>query len=413
MKKRWIAGIFVLLLGLAGCAQVKPLHKELVLELGQNLSTDPAQYVTAADKALYQDMSLDFSEVDFTKAGDYTFWVVNQEKQYPIILHIQDTTAPEAVLKDAYAIVQPNKEIHAADLFEKIEDRAEAKAGFYSKELTGELTVMSDEELEALTESQPEMLTLEDEDGFFETMNFTEEGIYTVRLAARDASGNAVMYELPVYVDGTAPVLTEREDETITINNAEGEFNLDMSEFFSTDNFDGDLSQSDRTEGTLESIEYDEETETEVFQAIIKSADRAGNTSEVQWKVTVRNEFDYDAFIKDMFEQMNQQMLREAAKDPNAHIVKDTGSLIHTEGEVHNQALVEEGLAKIPSNMYQRFVSTGWHIILTDRSLGENVGGSTYWSDHIIMIPDSMGGDIPTVVAHEMGHFLGGSTGTP
>ncbi len=92
---------------------------------------------------------------------------------------------------------------------------------------------------------------------------------------------------------------------------------------------------------------------------------------------------------------------------------ENAGEVIITQGNVQNKALVEEGLAKVPANVYRQFVAGGWHVILTDTSLGENVGGCTFWDNHTIVIPDSCGSMIPTIVVHEMGHFLGGATKTP
>lgn len=91
----------------------------------------------------------------------------------------------------------------------------------------------------------------------------------------------------------------------------------------------------------------------------------------------------------------------------------DAGGVIITQGSVQNKALVEEGLAKVPANVYQKFIAGGWHIILTEESLGEGVGGCTFWDNHTIVIPDSGGSMIPVIVVHEMGHFLGGATKTP
>lgn len=125
------------------------------------------------------------------------------------------------------------------------------------------------------------------------------------------------------------------------------------------------------------------------------------------------------AFAAEAIEEYMKTAETEPSKDASAQTgnadtqTENAGEVIIEQGNVQNKALVEEGLAKVPENVYQKFVDGGWHIILTDTSLGEGVGGCTYWDNHTIVIPDSGGDLIPTIVVHEMGHFLGGATKTP
>lgn len=393
MKHGWILGAFILSLGLTGCSRVELIQEEITMELGQSLSEDPSQYVNVSDENMFQEISMDLTEVDFTKAGDYSICAVYEEKEYPIMVHIQDTTPPEAQLREAYQILRPGVEVSAGDFFESVEDLSETETGFIGYERTGDLEVTADDALEALEIPEPDMRVMGSDEEFSQTLTLPEEGIYAVSLAARDSSGNAAAFILPIYVDGTAPTLPQKEDEEISRSEIFERLAEDLDNLTCADNFDDEASLSERIGFQADAVD----DTGEALQITVSVTDRAGNEGKTQWKVTGKAE----------------KAASAASSGTEAAAAQVSGPLIITDGEVYNQALVEEGLAKVPANIYRKFVNNGWHIILTSGSLGENVGAATFWSNHTIVVPDSTGDLIPAAVVHEMGHFLGGSTGTP
>lgn len=294
MNKSILIGLLILVLGLAGCSKVTPISEEITMELGQTLSEDPGQFVNVSDEALLSEMTMDFSEIDFEKVGDYTANAVYGEEKCPITIHIVDTTAPEAELIASCALSRVNVDVNVVDFFAKMEDKTEVTAGFVDFTRIGDLQEMSDEALAAI-EMPTAMHDALEETEFQETMKFTQEGEYLVKVAVKDTSGNLTWFEVPVFADGTAPVISGFKDQNIAIDKLEGNSNYDASTIKAIDAFDGDITDSDRAYFKEEIIEATEEKMT--IKVHLYAVDRAGNQAEETFMVNAT--VDMEKILKD------------------------------------------------------------------------------------------------------------------
>lgn len=311
MKKRWIlslAAVTAISCCLTGCEKKPELVKDYEVEAGSELSEDVSTYATFGEGVDAGSYKVDLEGVDATQIGTYDAKLVNTEnnKEYAFQITVVDTVCPEAELKEDYTITQPGT-YHASDYVENIEDATKTAAGFLSFEKREDLHQMTDDEVKEDAKSGSEEQNFTEEMTFEEEKEITEEGIYDVKLAVKDEAGNMKVFDYSFYIDGTAPTLPEHEDETIQINDADGAFTPDLSDYYCTDNFDDDWKVVDETTVDYESQNYyfnDDGKAVEEVKIIIHSTDRAGNESEQSWIITTVNSYDYAADLQKLFSQM-------------------------------------------------------------------------------------------------------------
>ena len=131
MKKRVIL-IVVLLLAILGIGYVYTsipmIELEKNAEVEINSTIDPYDYITKYRKCEKEDVSIDSSQVDLTKIGEYTITYTVKDEIYDLPVKIVDTTAPIVEVKDKE--IFEGDHIKVEDLVSKVEDATEAKVNF-------------------------------------------------------------------------------------------------------------------------------------------------------------------------------------------------------------------------------------------------------------------------------------------
>lgn len=290
MKKK-ILGVLLCIFCLTGCG-IKPEIQDIEVEAGTEISTNLSDYI---DTSKFEDASLDVSNVDINVPGEYECTVSYKNKDYNFIVHVIDTAPPTAERTDDYIICQPGT-LTAADYITNANDITDTKIGFLSFEKRDDLRVMTNDEIaeDAIKTEETEIFT---DDMSFETeKEVSEEGIYDVKIAVRDTSGNMDVFGYSFYIDGTGPNLPEHEDETMEINDANGEFLLDLSNYYCSDNFDDIDTMAETANVDYETLNYSLNKEgkpTEDIKITISAEDRAGNQNKQSWVITTVNNYDF------------------------------------------------------------------------------------------------------------------------
>lgn len=133
MKKRIVDALAVaaLVVVLSGIAyyQVNSfsgLEKEIVIELGDKVKTDASDYVKASSYVV-EHSQVDVSDVDTGQVGVYEVVVTYGEQELVIPVKVEDTVAPEVVLKDDLEAVV-GKEISSDMVVDQMSDLSGIKS---------------------------------------------------------------------------------------------------------------------------------------------------------------------------------------------------------------------------------------------------------------------------------------------
>lgn len=255
-----------------------------------------------------------------------------------------DAVYPEAELDCSYLISQPGT-FSAKDYVKNIEDETETSVGFLTFEKREDLRQMTDQEVEEDAKSGSENQAFTDEMTWEQEKEITEEGIYDVQIAVRNAADNMKVFNCTFYIDGTGPNLPEHEDETIQINDVDGAFEPDLSDYYCTDNFDDDWKVVDETTVRYESQDYyinDDGKSVEDVKIIIESKDRAGNESERSWIITAVNDYDYVGEFNKILEEAMKEDAGAAVSE-----ISDSASDSSTPADAFDRAKAEEEFALV------------------------------------------------------------------
>lgn len=255
-----------------------------------------------------------------------------------------DAVYPEAELDCSYLISQPGT-FSAKDYVKNIEDETETSVGFLAFEKREDLRQMTDQEVEEDAKSGSENQAFTDEMTWEQEKEITEEGIYDVQIAVRNAADNMKVFNCTFYIDGTGPNLPEHEDETIQINDVDGAFEPDLSDYYCTDNFDDDWKVVDETTVRYESQDYyinDDGKSVEDVKIIIESKDRAGNESERSWIITAINDYDYVGEFNKILEEAMKEDAGAAVSE-----ISDSASDSSTPADAFDRAKAEEEFALV------------------------------------------------------------------
>lgn len=213
MKKKWaviggsIAGVIVVI-GLAFLIMwpVKPLYESMTLELGEEVSVLPEDYVSGVTWSVNL-TEIDVSGVDEDLPGEYEAYALHGSKTYTYTILIEDTKAPEIMPKDAMIYLASGREYTAEDLIQSVEDAA--------KEIS--LQVKTDK-------------------GLSDTFTYDEIGDYSLSVVATDPSQNETKLDVEFIID-TAPVLDGVQNCYVTPGS---EQDL-MERVTATDDVDGEM----------------------------------------------------------------------------------------------------------------------------------------------------------------------------
>ena len=243
MKKRVIL-IVVLLLAILGIGYVYTsipmIELEKNAEVEINSTIDPYDYITKYRKCEKEDVSIDSSQVDLTKIGEYTITYTVKDEIYDLPVKIVDTTAPIVEVKDKE--IFEGDHIKVEDLVSKVEDATEAKVTFK------------------------------------EDYDFSKEGTYKVIVVAEDSSENITEKEVNVKVvkDKEKPTLKGVSNKTIYLNNK-------------INYLDGITAKDNRDkepEVTVDSSEVDT-SKIGTYTVKYRVKDQAGNTNEYTSTINV------------------------------------------------------------------------------------------------------------------------------
>lgn len=269
---------------------------------------------------------------------------VEKESELEEEVAAADAVYPEAELDCSYLISQPGT-FSAKDYVKNIEDETETSVGFLAFEKREDLRQMTDQEVEEDAKSGSENQAFTDEMTWEQEKEITEEGIYDVQIAVRNAADNMKVFNCTFYIDGTGPNLPEHEDETIQINDVDGAFEPDLSDYYCTDNFDDDWKVVDETTVRYESQDYyinDDGKSVEDVKIIIESKDRAGNESERSWIITAINDYDYVGEFNKIFEEAMKEDAGAAVSE-----ISDSASDSSTPADAFDRAKAEEEFALV------------------------------------------------------------------
>lgn len=183
MKKKWIAavvGVVVVLgAGIGVCKYNAYAAKEnnYVVEYGESLSTNPADYIAGNETAV-ENTKLDLSRVDTTKVGTYQAYATYKDKTVQFKVKVQDSKNPEITLNDAANIIV-NRDVKASDLVKSVTD----KSGIKSIQFSG--CDIKKEDVNDLSKY---------------TLSFPKAGENKIEVMAEDNNGNQSKKEINVKV---------------------------------------------------------------------------------------------------------------------------------------------------------------------------------------------------------------------
>ena len=115
----WI-GIALLILagGLTAfyfCYKVEKRADGFVLELGEELTKDPFQYITGMEWSVPKSR-IDFSEVEEDKVGQYQVYLKHGWQKFAYTVTIHDTTPPDLALWEKDLVLQQGR-VYDLDFF--------------------------------------------------------------------------------------------------------------------------------------------------------------------------------------------------------------------------------------------------------------------------------------------------------
>lgn len=195
------------LTALTGCGKIEVISETVKVELGQELSEDPRDYVAADKEDQYEDVVIDLSGVDTNAVGTYEASVTYKDTVYTVTVEVVDTTAPE--IDPAELIeVQAGAELTAEDILGTVTDLADVECVITSVNKVAEIAEFKEGMTASADADNGEELT---------AVELEEEGIYEVTAYAVDASGNRTGAAALVIADATAPAL-EEESYEITVD---------------------------------------------------------------------------------------------------------------------------------------------------------------------------------------------------
>ena len=310
MKKKSVVALLTatMVIGMtgAGCGdkQLALATDKVSVELGSELNTDVAAYISDADIAA--ETAIDFGAVDVSKLGTYTAVVTYKDQTASLEVDVVDTTAPEAEVVNQVT-VGVDEPLYVEDVltsvteltgnvtatFDDLTDESteateevETTEGVESTEdveTTEDMEVTEDkevtEEVEATGASEDmETFVLDDVTVTNDAIVFHTVGEYSVSLTLADESGNSKQVEVPVLV-GTEPTFLGIEDLTVTT----GAENVDyLSGVTATDSNGNDLTDKITCDDSKADLSLAGE-----YEIIYTVTDENGFTAKQTAKVTV------------------------------------------------------------------------------------------------------------------------------
>lgn len=212
----WIATILVLLIGgltaFYFCYKVETITEGFTLELGEELTRDPFDYVTGMEWSVLRS-EMDFSDVKENEVGQYTVTLKHGWQEFTYAVTVKDTTPPLLKLWEKDYYLQQGKEYDLAFFLEDVFD------------LSGDIEIEMSSAQNVSTQS--------------DSVSYTENGLYQVVVTATDPSGNYASQTTDILVD-TPPVISGMQEHYLAVG-CDTEF---LSGIVASDEMDGDVSSS-------------------------------------------------------------------------------------------------------------------------------------------------------------------------
>lgn len=242
MKKRLtLLTISALTIGtmIGGCGKnkeadnIQPIKDTVTTELGEEMSTKAADYVTG-EKDILKDTKVDVSKVDITNIGTYDMTVTYDKEVEKIKVKVKDTVAPEVTAEelhlqagqpfDVTSVVSVKE--YSGNVTLSVADHAvtaEEVAGTEEMASTEE-AVSTEEATEAVdsTEAVKGEKPLKVNTVYIQ---YDETGEYDNTLTATDDSGNKSETSIHIVVEAAADgeLVTPEETETVASNDKANE----------------------------------------------------------------------------------------------------------------------------------------------------------------------------------------------
>lgn len=226
-KKIWLT-IAIIIWGLAAaivtfyfCYRVRPVTDYIVVELGDKVSEDLYDYIDGFDFAVTAS-KLDLSAVKQDAVGEYEATLSHAWQKFTYTVIIQDTTAPDLLLKEEQIYLKMGEGYPADKFVEEVQD------------ISGSVELS----LNAPQGSK-------DEEGY---VSFAECGTFKVGVEAKDPSGNRSRDYVEVVVD-TAPTIMGMTEYYMAVGSMVDYLNGVTAE----DTIDGDV--TDRIEVNTDALD--------------------------------------------------------------------------------------------------------------------------------------------------------------
>lgn len=236
MKKRLtLLTISALTIGtmIGGCGKnkeadnIQPIKDTVTTELGEEMSTKAADYVTG-EKDILNDTKVDVSKVDVTNIGTYDMTVTYDKEVEKIKVEVKDTVAPEVTAEelhlqagqpfDVTSVVSVKE--YSGNVTLSVADHAvtaEEVAG--TEEMASTEEAVSTEEATEAVDSTEEVKGEKPLKVNTVYIQYDEAGEYDNTLTATDDSGNKSETSIHIVVETTADGELVTPEETETASN--------------------------------------------------------------------------------------------------------------------------------------------------------------------------------------------------
>ena len=168
--------------------RVECVQTTVVVELGETVSDNPADYFSGFDFAVKQG-TVDIKHVNENRPGDYEIKLSHGWQRFRCRVTVQDTVAPQLLVSDKPIYLKNGAEYAAEDFVEAVE------------ELSGKVSFE---------------ISRTDWNVWDETVSFHQNGTYEVKIAGVDRSGNRAEEMVTVIVD-RAPTFAELPEYYVAV----------------------------------------------------------------------------------------------------------------------------------------------------------------------------------------------------
>lgn len=242
MKKRLtLLTISALTIGtmIGGCGKnkeadnIQPIKDTVTTELGEEMSTKAADYVTG-EKDILKDTKVDVSKVDVTNIGTYDMTVTYDKEVEKIKVEVKDTVAPEVTTDELHLQAGQPFDVTSAVSVKEYSGNVTLSVADHAvtaEEVVGTEEMASTEEAVSTEEATEAVDSTEAVKGEKPLkvntvyIQYDEAGEYDNTLTATDDSGNKSETSIHIVVEAAADgeLVTPEETETVASNDEANE----------------------------------------------------------------------------------------------------------------------------------------------------------------------------------------------